>query len=261
MVWWRGAEEELPEGRLDVALHVKSTDYRGAERLSIEWVDVRVIEAPVVEVAPAIEVFDWRRETDADVKRRVKELIAGGGVLVWCDGALPVDVPARLRTELEATQKLVVWRAPVGAREWASALKQVNPKVVYLCDTERARLSFGEFFKRLSGLVNHDLNRREGRINMPRLAAAVGQRLILARKGIELLAARGQIVILGGEADALQIAAKGQGQSDQVEPPSYIAEAIGADEIKLQIDALLSETAAYQAYYRRTDAHRLVESV
>jgi hypothetical protein len=65
----------------------------------------------------------------------------------------------------------------------------------------------------LTGLLKHDITQRSGRVNLPRLAAALNQRLITARKGIEWLEAAGQISVrdwseehvtveLGGQATA-----------------------------------------------------------
>ena len=245
IVWWRGADEDLPEGRLDVVLTIKGTDYRGAQALSIEWIDARVIEAAPIEVAaPSIETIDWRRITD--VANRVQTLAAHGDVMVWADGDLPSNVSARRRTDLEPARALVIWRAPVGPKELEAALMQVSPKTVCLCDEDGTDDRLDTFVKRLAGLLKHDLNRREGRVDVPRLAAAAGQRPATVRKGIEWLAAKGQIAIVEGDGDELRIGA-GEGAPDA-----------NAEEIGLQLAALLAETAAYRAYYRRADARKLI---
>ncbi|MGH2593801.1 MAG: single-stranded-DNA-specific exonuclease RecJ [Anaerolineae bacterium] len=245
IVWWRGADEDLPEGRLDLALTIKGTDYRGAQALSIEWIAARVIEAAPIEVAaPSIETIDWRRITD--VANRVQALAAHGDVMVWADGDLPSNVPARRRTELAPAGALVIWRAPVGPKELEAALMQVSPKTVCLCDEDGIDDRLDAFTKRLAGLLKHDLNRREGRVDVSRLAVAAGQRPATVRKGIEWLAAKGQIAIVEGDGDELRIGA-GEGAPDA-----------NAEEIGLQLAALLAETAAYRAYYRRADAQKLI---
>jgi single-stranded-DNA-specific exonuclease len=243
-VWWRGADEDLPEGRLDVALTIKSVDYRGARSLSIEWVDARVIEAKPVEVAaPAIEIIDWRNAPNA--AERVKGL-RGAPYIIWADGEPPIDLPARRRLDLEAADTLVIWRAPAGSKELEWALKHVAPRTVYLCAHDcDDRLD--AFVKRLAGLLKHDLNRREGRVDVPRLAAAAGQRPATMRQGIDWLATKGQIRIVEDEDDVLRVAAGGSAQSAE------------AEEIALQLAASLAETAAYRAYYRRAEARKLIE--
>ncbi|HEY4691727.1 MAG TPA: single-stranded-DNA-specific exonuclease RecJ [Anaerolineae bacterium] len=243
MVWWRGADEDLPEGRLDVAFTVKSTDYRGAQALSIEWIDARVIEAVPVEVAaPTIEVIDWRHVPD--VRDRLNELRNVHHV-IWADGELPQGLPAHRRPDLEPADVLVIWRAPAGPKELESALEHVSPKRVYLCDADEVDDRSEAFIRRLAGLLKHDLNRREGRVDVPRLAAAAGQRTAAVRKGIEWLAARGQIAILEDEPDVLRLGpADGRVGEDDLQ----------REEIELQLKTLLAETAAYRAYYRRCEA-------
>ena len=41
LIWWRGAEIDLPEAQLDVAFTIKTSSFRGDTALSIEWLDFR----------------------------------------------------------------------------------------------------------------------------------------------------------------------------------------------------------------------------
>ena len=246
VTWWRGADEDVPQGRLDVAVTIKGTDYRGAQALSIEWVDARVIEVAPIEIAlAAIEVVDWRGLPDA--AQRVDGLASTNDVIVWADGEPPSIVTARRRYDLAPAKALVIWRAPAGPKEQESALAHVSPKTVYLCDAGDTDDRLESFVRRLAGLLKHDLNRREGSVDVTRLAAAAGQRAATVRAGIEWLAAKGQIAIVEGDGDAWRIA-PGSGAASQ-----------DLDEIRLQLAGLLTETAAYRAYYRRADAQKLIE--
>ena len=247
VIWWRGADENVPEGRLDVAFTIKSVDYRGQPALSIEWVDAQVIEAAPAEVAaPAIEVFDWRGVPDAAARVNA---MRGASYVVWADGELPVDVRACRRFDLQPAEALVIWRAPAGPSDLEWAVERVAPRAVYVCDEGGAGDSLAPFVQRLAGLLKHDLNRREGRVDVLQLAAAAGQRQATVRKGIEWLAAKGRIAILEDEPDVLHI-----GQ----DVLAFVVEAAQVEEIELQLKALLAETAAYRAYYRRCEASSLV---
>ena len=73
---------------------------------------------------------------------------------------------------------------------------------------------------------------------MPRLAAALNQRLITARKGIEWLEAAGQISVRDWSEEHLTVEMGGQ-PSDE------------ADELASELKVLLAETAAWRQYYRR----------
>jgi hypothetical protein len=103
------------------------------------------------------------------------------------------------------------------------------------------------FLRRLAGLLKHDLRQRQGQVYLPALASACGQRLATVRKGIEWLAARGQIVVQTWDGDNLTIAA-GNGEK-QITP-----------DLETELRVLLSETAAYRAYFRRADVKQLVET-
>jgi single-stranded-DNA-specific exonuclease len=248
VVWWRGADEDLPQGRLDVALTLRSTDIRGAQMLSIEWVDARLIEAVPAEVsAPTVEMVDWRHVFG--VAQRVKELAASGNVMVWADGELPAETASRRRLDLEPAQTLVIWRASAGPKELEWVMERVSPKTVYVCDDGAANDRLDLFVKRLAGLLKYDLGRREGRVDVSRLASAAGQRPATVRKGIEWLAAKGQIAILDKDGDALRISLPDHTDNAAHDAP--------LEDIELQLRGLLAETAAYRAYYRHADVQNL----
>ncbi|MDO9128665.1 MAG: single-stranded-DNA-specific exonuclease RecJ, partial [Anaerolineales bacterium] len=67
VLWWNGGGEELPDlisragGRFDLAYTLRASDWRGTRQVTLEFVDLRLIEEKPVEVTkPAIEVIDYR---------------------------------------------------------------------------------------------------------------------------------------------------------------------------------------------------------
>jgi len=235
----------VPTGPFDLLCTLKSTDYLGRSNLEIEWIDARLIETPAIEIAaPEIEIMDWRNV--ADVARRVAALVARGDVQVWVEGGAVEGILGRGRHALAQARTLVVWSAPPGPRELDAALAQVSPRAVVLCGVTSAEDRIEPFLRRLAGLLKHDLRQRQGQVYLPALASACGQRLATVRKGIEWLAARGQIVIQTWDGDDLTIA-PGNGEK-QVTP-----------DLETELRVLLSETAAYRAYFRRADAKQLIE--
>jgi hypothetical protein len=256
LTWWRGADQEAPTGPFDLLCTLKSTDYLGRSNLEIEWIDARLIETPAIEItaptAPAIEIMDWRNVTD--VNRRVAALVARGDVQVWVEGGAVEGVPGHGRHALAPAGTLVVWNAPPGPREMDAALAQVSPRAVALCGVTSVEDRGGDriepFLRRLAGLLKHDLRQRQGQVYLPALASACGQRLATTRRGIEWLAARGQIVIQTWDGDDVTIApGNGEKQRPQVAP-----------DLETELRVLLSETAAYRAYFGRADARQLIEA-
>jgi single-stranded-DNA-specific exonuclease len=186
ITWWRGADQEPPSGSFDLACTIKSTDYLGKTNLEIEWVDARLIQAPVVEVAPAlpaVEIMDWRNVPDA--RQRAAALIARGGAQVWIEGGAVEGLPGVGRHALAPAETLVIWSAPPGPRELAAALAQVAPRAIAWIGVSSVEDRIEPFLRRLAGLLKHDLKQRQGQVHLPALAAACGQRLATVRQGIE----------------------------------------------------------------------------
>ncbi len=251
IIWWRGAETDLPAGRFDVAYSIKSTSFQGIPELSVEWIDFQIAAAPAIEaMAPVVglEVIDWRdhrnlaKVTLEELRERLKP---SQGLTIWADGPHNAPLPIVRRYDLTETETLVVWSAPCGWRELIYALERVKPKTIYLCDADALEDRLEPFIKRLGGLLKHDLNQRGGRIDIARLAAALGQRLITARKGIEWLEDSGQIRVSEWGEDEIVIAHGDGYTSDE------------ADQVKSDLHLLLAETAAWRAYYRRMSIEQI----
>ncbi len=254
LVWWRGAEQELPGGRFDLAFSIKSTDYLGRPALTIEWSEARLLEAPVIEkAAPKREVVDWRRELD--LRARVMALAAQGDVQVWVEGQAAAQLPGQRRHELAAASTLVVWNAPPGPAELQAALARVSPQRIVVCAVPENDDALEPFVRRLAGLLKYDLAQRQGQVHLPALAAAAGQRLATVRKGIEWLAARGQITIEAWEGDSMRVTATSNQQPEIRNQKSEISDT----ELESDLRTLLAETAAYRAYFRRADAMHIVQ--
>jgi single-stranded-DNA-specific exonuclease len=250
MNWWRGAEADLPAGRFDVAYTIKSTDYRGEPALSIEWIGYQIVLTPSVAIAAPtarIEIVDWRskdlaRVSFEDLRAQLKST---QDFIVWADGPSAAPFPVTRRYDLAEADTLVVWSAPCGWRELSYAIERVKPKTLYLCSVDEMEDRFEPLMTRLAGLLKHDLNRREGHVDVVRLAAALGQRLSTARKGIEWLEAEGEVRVVEWREDHVVIA-RGDGQkSDE------------AEAIRSELHVLLSETAAWRAYYRRMTVEQI----
>jgi single-stranded-DNA-specific exonuclease len=251
LIWWRGAEIDLPDAPLDVAFQIKTSTFRGETALSIEWIDYREAEAPIAEVtAPpqVIEVIDWRTNNLARVSLEDFQVAqqSSQGLATWADGATTAPFTLTRRYDLPQADVLVIWSAPCGWRELVYAIERVKPTTIYLCAADAADDRVEPFLKRLTGLLKHDITQRGGRVHVPRLAAALNQRLITARKGIEWLEAAGQINVREWSDEHLIVELGGQ-SSDE------------ADELASELRVLLAETAAWRQYYRRLKVELLAD--
>lgn len=251
MIWWRGAEADLPQGKFDVAYSIKPIDFYGAENLSIEWIDSQVAEVPAIEVAAPeieVEIIDWRSESN------LAEVFLGQfggfrepprGLTIWSDGAQAAPFPLVRRYDLAEAESMIIWSPPCGGRELSYALDRVKPTKIYLCAIDETEDKLEPFLRRLAGLLKHDLNRRGGQVAVARLAAALDQRLATTRKGIEWLDAVGQIKVIDWGNDEITIET-GENQKS-----------VEADDVRSELKVLLAETAAWRAYYRRMDVAQI----
>lgn len=250
VLWWQGAGFPLPQGRFDLAFTARASDYRGARDVQVEWVDAHLLEAAIpVEPARRIEVVDYRQE--AHPLATLKQLLAERQVQVWCEAEATqklsaTGVSGRERHELQANPALAIWTTPPGPGKLQAVLKQTKTEIVYLFGVDPETADQETFLKRLAGLVKYALNNRDGRVDLPSLAAATAQRESTARTGLEWLTARGDVEIVS-EANGQIVLRKGT----RTNP--------GEIEItKEKLRALLAETAAYRAYFKKTDKSNLI---
>jgi len=102
------------------------------------------------------------------------------------------------------------------------------------------------FLQRLGALVNYALREYRGRTELEGLAAATAQTEWAVRLGLQWLAAHGQITF---EVEGGRVALRSDGGR---------ASAEDRERIEGRLLAELQETAAYRAYLRTANAHRLV---
>jgi single-stranded-DNA-specific exonuclease len=245
VLWWQGADQALPEGRFDLAYALRARDYRGEPQLQVEWVDARLHGPAVVSPPrPSRTLVDWRREADprAALAAALPGLKARGALLIWAEGLERREVVpgehATDRLSLTPVESLVIWTAPPGPAELASALQAAVPATIYLVAVEPAAGQLHPFLDRLRGMVKHDLHVRAGQVNVRRLAAALGHREATVRAGLAWLAGKGQVSIVASDRDTFTLR-MGEGRPAPDLP-----------DLEARLRWLLAETAAYRRHLR-----------
>ena len=245
---WQAGEDDLPQGRFDLAYTVRASSYKGEVEMLVEWVEARPADDGVIDLDTRpveIAVEDYRAASDPQaVLQQIKA--EHGGLLVWREAM--DDVEGSTRLQLERAPALAVWTIPPGAAEWAAALRQVQPECVYLFAHDPAVDTFDAFLARLGGLVKHTLNAKGGVTRLDELAAAMAHREGTVRAGLDWLAAGGQLTV-ALEEGGVQL---GQGG---MRDESALAKA----EVRLR--ALLTETAAYRKYWLGAAGYNLVKAI
>jgi single-stranded-DNA-specific exonuclease len=246
--WWHGGDWPLPQGRFDLAITVRASDYRGMAEVQVEWLDARELEPAAVEVAaaPAIQVTDRRGVPDP--LAALQSLLAQADVQVWVEGEKLPGLESHTRCELSPGRQLAVWTLPPGPRELRAVLELVQPDEMILFDHDPGLDETGAFLKLLKGLVKYALKHKEGLIDLERAAARTAQRVVTVQAGLELLATQGQVRVVE------------QGETQwRLEEVSAAADTQAAETARAHLQALLAETAAYRDYVRHAPAAALAQ--
>lgn len=235
VLWWNGGNEELPQGRFDLAYTIRTSDYKGQKQVTVELVDFRAAEGAVVEVKrPKVEVEDWR-----GVENALERLTIDHRPLtmtVWAEGEHKKLVNGQGRHELEAAETLVIWTTPPYGDVLREVMEKVKPRKVILVGQEPE----WDFLTRLAGVVKFVMNRQGGRVSLAELTAATGERLATVRLGLEYLSKRGQVTVESESGGEVLLAAS-NARADQD----------AAAQLKFQIEKMIEETAAYRRLFSR----------
>ncbi|MBI5951707.1 MAG: single-stranded-DNA-specific exonuclease RecJ [Chloroflexi bacterium] len=232
ILWWGGAEEELPpaEGaRFDIAYSLRASSFRGQKQVTLQFEEFRVVEEKPVEVkAKEIEIIDCRLNV-----RRLESLKVG--TLIWAEGA---DKPkGQSRFELQPSDEFAIYTAPPSPAELRKALETVQPKTVYIFAVPPAEEKTDDFLKRLSGVCKYAINQRGGKATIHELTAAMASRESAVETGLQWLAAGGHLSVTVDEDEVTLSAEKGE-VNQYLQKELYVA-----------LKGVLNETAAYRKYF------------
>jgi single-stranded-DNA-specific exonuclease len=245
--WWHGADWPLPRGRFDLALTVRTSDYRGTAEVQLEWLDARELEPPAVEVEPVppIQATDYR--TVGNPEAVLEGLLAEGEVQIWAEGDGPPGLKTYTRRQLVPGPRLAVWSLPPGPHELQAALASVQAMEIILFAHDPGLDELEPFLHRLAGLVRFALRARAGEIDLEAAAARLAHRTATLLAGLELMAAQGTIAVTDRGKDCWRLV-RGTQQPDPQ----------AADAAHARLEAMLAETAAYRQYVRSSPASSLV---
>ncbi len=248
--WWQSAGWLLPQGRFDLALTLRASDYRGVPKVQVEWLDARERDPAAVEVvaAPVIQIRDYRAVDNPEAV--LKGLAVEGDIQVWAEAGAPDGVESCDRRQLVPGRRLAVWTLPPGPRELRTVLDKVGAEELILFGRDPGMDEAGVFVRRLAGLVKFALHAMEGALDLEAAAAATAQRVGTVQAGLDLLAAQGQVVIVE-QTDDHCLLARGTGDHDRLDAQK-------ADAARAYLGAMLAETGAYRSYVLRAPAEAVV---
>ncbi len=249
VIWFRGADVELPSGPIDFVYTLGINEYRGERSLQLGYVASRPAQQEQAIAVPgpgrAVQVHDLRQ---AAIRRAD---LPGPEQAAWyAEGTKLGEVAYHPRLELAAEGgrggSLVLWSVPPSGELLAWLLETARPDVVYLCGQLTSDDSLEGVLKGIAGMAKYAL-KRDQRLPMDRLAARLGTTEAVIRHGLLWLEAKGLIRLVEWE------------ESDRVR----IAMGLGADAtrsrrlLQAELDELLGEVRAYRRFFQRAGLKEL----
>jgi single-stranded-DNA-specific exonuclease len=248
VLWWHGADGQVPDEAFDLAYTLRTSDFRGSAEVQVEWLAARPADqtSPLATQGPSpARMVDCRHaENAAAILRGL--LQAEPSLQVWAEVKPPPGIAAKSRLQLSPAATLAVWTTPPSRRDWDSALAAVQATTVYLFGHDPGTDDLTAFAQRLAGLVKYGLRTKGGYANLAKMAAAMGQREETVGLGLRWLAARRQVDVRAEDGRGMTLAAvaldegTGAGQGP-TEPEATLLAARIRDQ--------LAETAAYRKHW------------
>lgn len=253
VVWWSGADvldsNNLPQGKFDLAFHIRASTFRGQRDVQIQWLDFRLLEESedFVQKPEEIELVDYRDQAHPLPRLAALE----ENFVVWAEGESieklrDAPIPVYGRHKLRPVQTLVIWSAPPSPAALSSVLDIVLPKKIVFFAIDPHADDLDRFLIRLAGLVKYAIRVHDGKVDISTLAALTAQTKSAVRIGLDFLAVQGNIIVLAMDGDSWRI---GEGKR---RPLPHLGE------LRTQLVAVLDETRAYRAFYTRTDLANLL---
>jgi single-stranded-DNA-specific exonuclease len=246
VMWWNGAGETAPNGIFDLAYSVRATDWRGSREVQMELVDFRVIKTAQVEVkSQKPEIIDFRNMKEP--LTLLPDFNRDPSTMIWAEADAKKEVGGKDRNELEPANNLVIWTIPPSPRELEYAMGIVKPKIVTLVCAHPFLEITDDFIARLTGLFKFALSHYDGKITYADLEAGTAQRRITVEQGLNWLVSSGKITLVRQEKDNLWVA-----------PGKTINDLGGAAQLRMEVQGLLAESAAYRAHFIRAEKETLL---
>jgi single-stranded-DNA-specific exonuclease len=251
VLWWNARDQNMPQGKFDLAYYLRLNRYQGRESVVLEWIDAREALSPVS--APALPLFstdylDLRRPNDREDPLRV--LTELENIQCYAEGLTQkVALPVRNRLQIEACQTLALLTAPPDFAVLQQVLKQAAAERVILAHLDQPLDEPQGFLQRLSGLLRYTINHYNGQTSLESLAAALGQTLTAVELGLAWWQAHGDILV--------QISEEGNCVLEK-NPRSAVISSEEMIGITQRLNKTLSENAAFRSFYMRAEANYLL---
>jgi single-stranded-DNA-specific exonuclease len=197
-IWWQADESTLPDGPLDLAFKLHSSNYRGQESVQLEYLASRPSQingkVSSLERSRVPDILDYRRTPLPLIQLR-KMITEHPGMIVWGEGCAPEGISSVGRDQITSASHLALWTAPANWSSWQSILQAADPETIALFCVDAGLDTPKSLLTRLSGLAKYAIHHLEGKVPVVRLAAATGHSIATIEMGLRWLALSGTIKV------------------------------------------------------------------
>lgn len=246
VLWWRGAEGLLPDGKFNLVVTLKANHFMGGESLQLEYVDAWLTpkQAAAAPKKVVLKVEDLRGKDFQKVAGYFEER---DNLLVWGE-AVRLAGPALVgRTDLRAANELFIVTMPPSKGVLQEAFQQVQPdKVIFLgLDPKMDELT--AFLNRLTGICKYVVKAKGGTAQIDELAGAMAHTRETVKAGLEWLANKGVFAVAYGVDGSVSFA---------INSPAGEEEADLAN-LTQNLNVHLGEAQAFRKYLRSLTTEEL----
>jgi single-stranded-DNA-specific exonuclease len=260
VVWFNGADVEIPSGPADLAYTLSINEYKGNRSLQLMFEGIRATVVDARSTAPEIAsarrghvVHDLRGQTAAqDLFPKSASWYAEGIGLPVESKAKPGEIIFSPRHALRTTPDvpLIIWNAPPSLSLLHRLIEKSGARELYLCDHETTDDSLSAVLRQVAGMCKYALG-QGGLFRIDQMAARLGTTESVIHESLLWLRDRGLIELLewspmGTSGDAVRVA-PGDGAENRSE----------ADLRQARLEEELSEVRARRRYYRTASLREL----
>ncbi len=250
VIWFNGADAEVPAGPIDLVYTIGINEYRGERNLQLSFVAIRPTQDAAQELLPGLapqwRIEDLRKQapTAETLPQQAHWYVEGMNV-----GSLAYTPRMNLRRS-PAAQPLVLWSTPPSPELLQWLVETTQPTVIYLCGQPTSDDSLAGLLRSVAGMCKYALQ-RDGLLQINRMAARLGTTEAVIRHSLLWLESRGQVQLIdwdpaGTPSDTVQIAA-GNGLESRE----------NRELLQSELDEQLAEVRAYRRFFGRAQIKEL----
>ena len=248
VIWFNGADAELPAGQLDLAYTVQRREFQGETSIQLAFVGVRAARATPEATAEARPraLHDFRNQMESPAALPSPAEAAWYVEGTHAAGAPPpVAYAPRWEAAERRGQPLVLWSIPPAPDLLRWLVATVDPPAIYVCAQPTAGDTLAHVVRDVAAMCKHALSQRAGLAEINRMAARLCTTEAVVRRSLLWLEQRGVVRIAEWDAgDAVRLA-----------PPDAAAipapPAPNGDAHQAVLEELLAEIRAYRRFFQR----------